>query len=1243
MEADQLQLSDLVSFYPERNDENIQAIISAKKEFSELASLKNESVGGIQTELYNHQKFFGRFMRFYDKGLVIDKPGTGKTCKVVTPMEWFQRNRGIIRNFYVIVPNKAVKHDVKQQIICGCDTKDKYKLPGLFNAATPAGQRSSASKGLAKYYKIFTHGEFARFLIKKYPDELQVWENLIITYERLGPKGEETKEYSGIAKQVKEDFPEWKVRGPKKSALKGRGLDNFILKKVTENPERYKLRMTDEEIRIKAEENHNKMVEEMSGSFFYLDEVHLLTISEKNTAKDPLKERLKQRYYNQYYRLFHAVKRSKIVLMSATPMINEPDDIRPIINLIRDEDDLLPEDFNYLNASIEEVNHYFGGYITYVAPVDNKVDVIYEGDDIEYSTPTEKGGTYQGVVRAVPLQMEEFQDYYYTQLLQSEQLEAFKNRSLQASVFVFPDGSIGTAGLKKYAKRNVPVQHVGETKEDFNKRKKKIVSWYVANNVDGFANSISTIEGIRSMSVKFADIIQYANDDRQGVVYVNIPYVEGGAIPLALCLEAMGYEIFRERESVFETEVYERDEKGVTRKRRKLRPYCPPSESSGVIRKLKRSFPPKRRCAIYSSEAVFSSTVNEAALEIVSSAENVDGRYVKVIIITPVGKVGISVNNVSKVFTVTSDWNESNNIQKEYRGIRATSHRAAIQEKQAEAQREAERNNEPIYQEDLDDIRVDLSVYRLAAISKYADSSDLDVYLTAKEKEIRIQKFFRQLMIVAVDCALNKDRNQQLHREDGSAECNYQSCQYVCYGEGNYTTDYSTYDIYYLGEVLDSIIDKIIPVLREYGSITYEQLYKQSLLVNIPPKHIVIAIAELIRNKRAIKDRFGYTVYVGESNGNIFLNREYPQLDFSNYSISYYGKNLINTDPSTIDDSIISLEANITDVTESLRQYPVGGDIFNAELSLLSISSRANILEQSIHNWVHGTNDNFDNYIMQMYGDKWFNVYEPMNLINEELDKEAAKSNRGRPRTRKIKKFKVNRLTGIRELVEDEDEEEVYFHILYTEREAPTRHGMIARELKGEGRYRLYKPSEMIGWREMNKYELVAYNTFVQNTRQQREVNVQQNIAASGNEMIYGRISGNTLWIVDKTKEPANANGKSMYKGKVCTTWSKHELVPVLFELGIPPPEEMNQYMDYYFALNVVQNSLGKMKLKYFDQYGNKMDYDPNEIAQWDPFKVEMYAKWLIIADERSHRHTKGKLCGLITAKMIEQGRVMYI
>ena len=61
------------------NVKDFQTLISAKKEFQELASSIKEQTP-IPGVYYKHQELILRYMRAYDRLLLLHKTGTGKTC-----------------------------------------------------------------------------------------------------------------------------------------------------------------------------------------------------------------------------------------------------------------------------------------------------------------------------------------------------------------------------------------------------------------------------------------------------------------------------------------------------------------------------------------------------------------------------------------------------------------------------------------------------------------------------------------------------------------------------------------------------------------------------------------------------------------------------------------------------------------------------------------------------------------------------------------------------------------------------------------------------------------------------------------------------------------------------------------------------------------------------------------------------------------------------------------------------------
>ena len=77
-----IQLSDLLESYPSQMTPGFQTLITAKKEFNELASDPNERLPPGRGRFYKHQQFTHRFLRAYDDLIIIDETGTGKSASV---------------------------------------------------------------------------------------------------------------------------------------------------------------------------------------------------------------------------------------------------------------------------------------------------------------------------------------------------------------------------------------------------------------------------------------------------------------------------------------------------------------------------------------------------------------------------------------------------------------------------------------------------------------------------------------------------------------------------------------------------------------------------------------------------------------------------------------------------------------------------------------------------------------------------------------------------------------------------------------------------------------------------------------------------------------------------------------------------------------------------------------------------------------------------------------------------------
>jgi hypothetical protein len=340
-----IQLEDMIAFYPSIQDEDFQSSISSKAELLEFAPELQEELEDVRGSLYKHQKLFRRLIRFYDKFIVLDSTGSGKSCKIIGAMEYFieeaQPKGAEINQFYIIVPNKHVMRDIKIQIICSC-TNGKYETDKLRNAAAGVSRENNMSRILRTNYNIMTRKQFINQVTKEFPDA-----------EYLIEKKAEKLRKKEIAKLDRYDSDtEIEVVIGKKTLEKYRKIE---------------------------EENNEGIRKRYSGGFYFIDEAHILTTREETEdSKD--RDREKERDYRRYFRFLHVIERSKIVLATATPMINHVNDMERLINLIRPLDDQLPKNFKYDKSTLDEVNKYFGGYITYIRSVDNKVDVERKGE-----------------------------------------------------------------------------------------------------------------------------------------------------------------------------------------------------------------------------------------------------------------------------------------------------------------------------------------------------------------------------------------------------------------------------------------------------------------------------------------------------------------------------------------------------------------------------------------------------------------------------------------------------------------------------------------------------------------------------------------------------------------------------------------------------------------------------------------------------------------------------------------------
>lgn len=234
-----------------------------------------------------------------------------------------------------------------------------------------------------------------------------------------------------------------------------------------------------------TDEGNERLAEDWSDTIFWIDEAH-------NLILDPgarVTNREKEQTYRTLWRVFHLARRCKRIISTATPMINDENEIGFLLNLLLPLDGMLPAGFDYKNASdndirvlfpdlpfdhktatpeeiapyfrgqlprnynftdagLEDLEPYLRGKIGFVRALDTGAVPVEQG--IPYTRELTVGGEqYESQLTIYATEMSEFQSNSYLHAKHTEHnIEGMQQADLfsderQASNFVFPDGFWG--------------------------------------------------------------------------------------------------------------------------------------------------------------------------------------------------------------------------------------------------------------------------------------------------------------------------------------------------------------------------------------------------------------------------------------------------------------------------------------------------------------------------------------------------------------------------------------------------------------------------------------------------------------------------------------------------------------------------------------------------------------------------------------------------------------------------------
>ncbi len=391
----------------------------------------------------------------------------------------------------------------------------------------------------------------------------------------------------------------------------------------------------------------DKIIKLYSNCVVIIDEVHnLITDNQYQLDNTDIYGRIKNKVYREIFRFLHVIENSKVLIMSGTPLRDKPYQIADVLNLINPLDNQMDVDANFISKyliknpddtfslnprELNDFESFVRGKVSFLkSPRNPNVKLVFKGTEIEAKFDHDIEGD-----KVYFTKMSDFQSEYYDIAYSRDTKEhvSFYLNSTQASMFVFPDGTWGDEGFKKYVKE-------GKTMSGMKTFK---FTDQFTSEFKGYKTIEEKLEKLGKFSQKFAAAINGINLT-PGKCFVFSRIVFGsGLILFSLLLELiLGY---------------------------------------GRLNSGNSDLEPRNRYILLSSTVDASTTRTQGLLKTINDVKNARGKYVKVILGSESISEGVTMKDVIRMDKLNPDWNEVINEQSTARIYRLGSHNNLIKRK----------------------------------------------------------------------------------------------------------------------------------------------------------------------------------------------------------------------------------------------------------------------------------------------------------------------------------------------------------------------------------------------------------------------------------------------------------------------------------------------------------------------------------------------------------------------------------
>jgi superfamily II DNA or RNA helicase len=592
-----------------------------------------------------------------------------------------------------------------------------------------------------------------------------------------------------------------------------------------------------------------------SNSIIILDEVHHIhkhssDKSEKKTRGDIV--------YRAMHNMLHLVTNSRKLLLTGTPMHNDPTEIVDIMNLILPLDNQMNlsyfkkndgEGWTLNQQTIDKFRNFFKGRVTYLRADQSQIDLQYISQNpnitkdtgIIWSTCNNIMSEFQSDIydkaydiddkvkaRDETKESKEDDPVKLLQLIQKKTAsKTIYANTIQASLCVFPtDVDWNT-------------KHLERRKETISSQRKKI-----------------RVSELGTYSATYDKVIRElaSNETELAFVYCNL--VEySGVDTLVYFLKASKYKdankdgVINEGISNGESaeEIFSKLDTGVKRYIH-IRTRQIDAKDGGLIqeamKETRKQMEAQRRQKALEKGIQYISGETTALrtsklLDLFNHPLNRTGKYIHVIVGSKLVEEGYSFKNIRQIHITTPFWNWSETSQAIARGLRAHSHDALIE----------------------DGGKVTVKVFLHASIPKNPIKSiDVKRYLSSSEKFKSIQAVQDIIKTMSFDCALLYDRNKLPTDKP-----------YQCDGiDEKVDIDTSTSQLFYARK--KAIRDLIITIFKENDYISLDELLSIGRENKLHEFEIMSTINTIITSNEIIFNRYNIGCFLKEYHDVLFLS-----------------------------------------------------------------------------------------------------------------------------------------------------------------------------------------------------------------------------------------------------------------------------------------------------------------------------------------------------------------------------------